>query len=154
MVGRLRRVFLLLSPEHGLKSSDEEMLSMLRHNAIPHQVVLPKVDRILLRGPKIPSEDKLLKSSSTLRKVVEDIREKIQPKIEDGPAALGEILTCSATKSLGSAERLGINSVRWAILAATGLGQKQKNLRIEDIAEDLTESPSVVDDRHNELYIQ
>ena len=70
---------------------------------------------------------KLERYSDQLRQIIAGMREKIQPKINDGPAALGEILTCSAEKSLEPGKKLGINSVRWAVLAATGLGQNRKS---------------------------
>ena len=133
-------MFLLVSPEHGLKRSDEQMLSMLRHNNIPHQVILSKVDRVLLPKSKTPTEDKMLTYVATLKKTFEEIRGKIQPEIEDGPAALGEILTCSAEKSLGSREKLGINRIRWAVLAATGLGLQERNLYVHDDVQKMQES--------------
>lgn len=124
---RLRRTFLLVDALHGLKSSDEQLLALFRQHATPHQVILSKVDRILWPGPKLPSAGKLERGALELKKTVEHVRGKVQPTIHDGPGALGEILTCSAEKSLEHGKKLGINSIRWAILAATGLGSLRKN---------------------------
>lgn len=41
----------------------------------------------------------------------------------DGPKALGEILACSTTASVEKGKFLGINNLRWSILAATGLNE-------------------------------
>ena len=111
---------------------------MFRQNAIPHQIILSKVDRVLLPGSKIPSQAKLDKYSVDLEKLVEIVRNKVQPKKNDGPDALGEILTCSVEKGMQPGAKLGISNIRWAILAATGLGQKERNIRDEDIVEEVT----------------
>ncbi|MCJ1414191.1 GTP-binding protein [Xylographa parallela] len=140
LVGRkeLRRAFLLVDSLHGLKKSDETILALFRHNAIPHQVVLSKVDRILLPNSKSKSisEEKLAEHAMELQRIVEKIRKQIQPK-NDGPPALGEILTCSADnqrwKALSSEPkgRLGISALRWAVLAATGLDQKTSDVEVQ-----------------------
>ncbi|MCJ1393239.1 GTP-binding protein [Xylographa bjoerkii] len=140
LLGRkeLRRAFLLVDPLHGLKQSDELILALFRHNAIPHQVVLSKVDRILLPSSrsKTIAEEKLAEHAMELQGIVEKIRKQIQPK-NDGPPALGEILTCSADnerwKALSSEPkgRLGISALRWAVLAATGLHQKTLEVEVQ-----------------------
>ncbi len=124
---RLRRAFLLVDALHGLKSSDEQLLALFRQNAIPHQVILSKVDRIVWPGPKLPTAAKLEGRALELRSIVEHVRGKVQPTNNNGPGALGEILTCSAEKSLEHGKKLGINSIRWAVLVATGLGSQRKN---------------------------
>ncbi|MCJ1317580.1 hypothetical protein MMC15_002905 [Xylographa vitiligo] len=140
LVGRkeLRRAFLLVDPLHGLKQSDETILALFRHNAIPHQVVLSKVDRILLPSSRSKSitEEKLAEHAMELQRIVEKIRKQIQPK-NDGPPALGEILTCTADnerwKVLSSEPkgRLGISALRWAVLAATGLHEKTSDVEVQ-----------------------
>ncbi|MCJ1300076.1 hypothetical protein MMC08_002870 [Hypocenomyce scalaris] len=138
LVGRkqLRRAFLLIDALHGLKSSDEQLLALFRQNAIPHQIILSKVDRILWSGPKFPSGAKLERGTLELKNIVEGLRGKVQPTTNDGPGALGEILACSAEKSLENGKKLGINSIRWAMLAATGLGSQRKNVLPLDITMD------------------
>jgi GTP-binding protein len=133
---RLRRAFLLVDAVHGLKSSDEELLIQLRRNAISHQIILSKVDRILLPGSKTPSKSKLKSNISELEGVYRKIRAKIQPGKTDGPEALGEIISCSAEKSLERGRRPGINQVRWAVLAATGLSLDKKMLELTRFSED------------------
>jgi len=111
----------LVDAEHGVKSSDEQLLAMFRQNAIPHQVILSKVDKILLPGSKYPSQEGLLRCFSELRNTFEKVRDIVQPQARDGPPALGEILTCSAEKSLEGGKKLGVSGIRWAILSAVGL---------------------------------
>ena len=138
MLFRLRRAFLLINTHHGIKDSDEQILSMFRRNAIPHQIILSKVDRVLLPGSKMPSQVKLEKYSAELERLVGNVRSKIQSQRNDGPDALGEILTCSVEKGMQPGAKLGISNIRWAVLAATGLGQKGRNIRDEDIVEEGT----------------
>lgn len=136
---RLRRVFLLVDAMHGLKQSDEQILKLFRHNAVPHQVVLSKVDRVLLpkSTKKNVSEAKFKANVASLQDIVQRIREKIQPK-NDGPPALGEILTVSADNKRWKAlspkttGKLGIDAVRWAVLVATGLNQRTVDLKIQE----------------------
>ena len=123
---RLRRAFLLVDALHGLKRSDEELLSLFRQHAISHQIILSKVDRILF--PKgTPSPARLERNLPELERICEELRIKVQPGIRDGPEALGEIVTCSS-ETVISGSKLGINSVRWAVLAATGLSEEKRKL--------------------------
>ena len=118
-MNRLKRAFLLIDSKHGLKQTDKELLEMFRQNAISHQVVLSKADRIVCGGPKAPTDQQLHVRSEVLRGICEDIREAIQPADSEGPVALGELIACSAEKSIDGT-RLGINHLRWAVLASTG----------------------------------
>ena len=115
---RLKRAFVLIDAEHGLKQNDKELLKLLRQNAVSHQVILSKADRIIMSGPRTPNDHQLHVRSEKLRKVCESIRHDIQPRDSDMPVALGELIACSATKSING-KRLGINHLRWAVLAAT-----------------------------------
>lgn len=129
---RLRRAFLVVDPLHGLKKSDEELLVLLRKNAISHQIILSKVDRVLRAKPRsrrvnIPSR------AAKFYKLCKDLRTKVQPGNIDGPEAFGEIIGCSTEISLDSngeisleGRKLGIDRVRRAVLAATGLGDNKK----------------------------
>lgn len=67
-------------------------------------------------------------NQTELERLCLDLKSKIQPGKGDGPEALGEIVTCSGEKAL-SGKKLGINNVRWAVLAATGLADEKKLLR-------------------------
>lgn len=133
---RLRRAFLLIDAQHGVKRSDEALLAQLRRNGISHQIILSKVDRVLLPGPKTPSEAKLQTHIRELDRVYQDVRAKIQPGKFDGPEALGEIISCSAEKSLERGRRPGMNQVRWAVLAATGLNLQKRTFQPTSSVED------------------
>ena len=141
IVNRLRRAFLLVDPLHGLKQSDEQILKLFRHNAIPHQVILSKVDRVLLpkTTKKYITEANFEENVVKLRYTISQLLEKIQPK-GDGPPALGEVLACSADnprwKALSPATggKLGINAIRWAVLAATGLHQRTIDVKVQALA--------------------
>ena len=81
---------------------------------------------MLLPNSKKPSEAVLETRLANLREFAEDLKKQIQP-LNDGPPALGEIIGTAAENDRGrkmSTEKrgkLGINAVRWAIIAATGL---------------------------------
>lgn len=137
MERRMKRAFLLVDATHGLKRSDKELLSEFRKYAIPHQVILSKVDRLLFRKSD-PSVALWKRNSPLLDAYVGSLKEQIQPGLGDGPEALGEVLTCSATKTLNG-KKFGINNVRWAVLAATGLSNTGK-LQQSDIATEETSS--------------
>jgi GTP-binding protein len=148
---RLRRAFLLVDALHGLKKTDEQILKLFRHNAVPHQVMLSKVDRILFpnTSKKNISENIFAKNVVQLQGIVEKIREKIQPR-DDGPPALGEILTVSAdmdSKWLKLAVKtqgvLGISALRWAVLSATGFNQHTADLKIQPTGLELREEQQV-----------
>lgn len=141
--GRLRRAFVLIDPNHGVKKSDEVLLQSLRKSAIPHQVILSKVDRILFGTTKTLSEEKLQRNMAVLRQVFEEVRAKIQPGNSDGPEALGEIIACCADHKLHKGTKVGLNQVRWAALAATGLGDQKRRL-----------SPSEIVDGHEERIFE
>ena len=139
----MRRAFLLVDPLHGLKSTDEQILSLFRNQGIPHQVILNKVDRVLF--PKLRTrtaanvEKKAVQNAPTLKAFVEGLRSKIQPGLDDGPEALGEVVTCSAETHVGN-DKYGINAVRWAVLAAVNLGQEKRRtdtLRLPAVDEDI-----------------
>lgn len=99
---------------------------MFRQNAISHQIILSKVDRILFRKSR-PSLARMERSYPALDLICDQLKGKIQPGNGDGPEALGEIVTCSAEATL-EGKKIGINNVRWAVLAATGLGEEKRKL--------------------------
>lgn len=132
---RLRRAFLLVDALHGLKRSDEEILSLFRQNAISHQIILSKVDRVLFPKSR-PSLARMKRNCPELGRICEHIKGKIQPGNADGPEALGEIVTCSAEATL-EGKKLGINNVRWAVLSATGLGEEKRKLLPSEMSTDI-----------------
>ncbi len=62
---RLKRVYLLLDPHHGIKTSDIVMLRHLQNNGIPHQVVLSKIDRVLFPPGSFSVSSSLSSSGSS-----------------------------------------------------------------------------------------
>lgn len=121
---RLRRAFVLIDASHGVKNSDMRFLRLLRKNAVSHQVILAKVDRILITKSRTMSEERLQINLAKLRRICEEVRTIIQPGRFDGPEALGEIISCSADKRLDKERKFGLDQVRWAVLEAAGLGVK------------------------------
>lgn len=118
---QLRRAFLLIDAEHGIKAADEQILELLRGAGTPHQVVLSKVDKLLWPSTRLPSPEKMEANLVRLRELCEAVREKVQPRDLRGPVALGEILTCSAEKAVEQGKKLGVDGLRWAVLQAAGL---------------------------------
>ncbi|KAL8928927.1 MAG: hypothetical protein Q9172_000679 [Xanthocarpia lactea] len=123
LIGRrqLVRAFVLIDSMHGVKRSDESLLQTLRENAISHQVVLSKVDRILFPNGRDPTRQMLLRNATALQQTAESIKAGLDTMDIPGPKPLGEILACSTAASLETGKWLGINNLRWAVLAATGL---------------------------------
>ena len=140
---QLKRVFLLVDAQHGIKGNDRELLRMMREEAVSHQVVVSKADKILMPGTGVPAKRHLEEKREVLRKVCEGLRKEIQPMEGKGPEALGEIVVCSAEKGMEPGIKLGINELRWSILAACGLtgrGQKLGKGDIQIQNEDMQEA--------------
>lgn len=126
---QLKRAFLLVDAVHGVKTSDEQLLTLFREQNIPHQVVLAKVDRLLFPTARLPSEGALEARFAVLRRTMETIKELIQPDVEDISGALGELIACSSEKKANFA-KLGIDSVRHAMLQAAGLEYQPPKKRV------------------------
>ncbi|KAL4808264.1 P-loop containing nucleoside triphosphate hydrolase protein [Aspergillus unguis] len=119
---QLRRAFLLIDSEHGIKPTDAAILDLFRQYTIPHQIILSKVDKLLSRNKMKPTSVPAATKLAALRSTLEKLRPVVQPAgYSEGPGALGELLTCSADTSIGNGQFLGISAVRWAILSAAGL---------------------------------
>ncbi|KAH0544538.1 hypothetical protein FGG08_001310 [Glutinoglossum americanum] len=73
---QLRKTFLLIDSLHGPKPTDTHLLRILQDSRIPHQIVLSKVDRVLLpKGlNRPPPEAALERGFSELRRTMEDVR--------------------------------------------------------------------------------
>lgn len=122
---RLRRAFVLIDGSHGIKKIDEEALALLRESAIPHQIILSKVDKLLSKSTKNFKSGIMPAKIPKLKRMLGELRPIIQPG--DGhPGALGEIVTCSSDARLGKRYFVGINTVRWAILSAAGFDGTMK----------------------------
>ncbi len=71
--------------------------------------------------------------------LVAELKKMIQPGRGDGPEALGEIVTCSGEKTLDGT-KVGINNVRWAVLAATGFGEAKRRISSSMMSDEGTTS--------------
>lgn len=138
---QLRRVFVLIDAQHGIKDKDRSLLASLRLGGIPHQVVLSKLDKIYIPDARSIKRsdgkrlDKLKKKGSleSLRKTMEKLREEIQPM--NGGAAIGEILGCSS-EVIVDERRLGIDAVRFAMLQAIGFPFRTDQAAVERAAKE------------------
>ncbi|KAL8737446.1 MAG: hypothetical protein Q9181_001662 [Wetmoreana brouardii] len=133
LVGRrqLVRTFVLVDSMHGLKKSDEALLQSLRESAISHQIVLSKVDRILYSKGRDYSTT-IQRNAAALQSKFESIRNQLDAMDIAGPKALGEVLACSTMTSLEKGKWLGVNNLRWSILAATGFNEVRKRSVVLD----------------------
>ena len=80
----LRRAFVLVDPRHGIKSVDEEIMSLLDASAVTFQCVLTKTDKI---------------NATERARVLDQVRSKLAPH----PAAFPELVLTSSEKSEGLA---------------------------------------------------
>ena len=90
-----------------------------------------------MKGPRIPTDQQLHVRSESLREICENLRRDIQPSDSDRPVALGELIACSAEKSING-KRLGINHLRWAVLAATAMNSPRKTAATSLLTHDST----------------
>ncbi len=80
----LRRAFVLVDARHGIKSVDEEIMSLLDASAVTFQCVLTKTDKI---------------NATDRARVLDQVRSKLAPH----PAAFPELILTSSEKSEGLA---------------------------------------------------
>jgi GTP-binding protein len=120
---RLRRAFILIDSEHGIKANDAYILSLFRRYAIPHQIIISKVDKVLGKKQKQVKTGVSTIGLQRLQEMLQGLREAVQPdiRVSEGPGALGELITCSADIKVGPGRALGVDAVRWAILSAAGI---------------------------------
>lgn len=134
---QLRRVFVLLDAQHGIKDKDRSLLATLRLTGVSHQVILSKLDKIYIPKAKEikhfngKSVGKLKPKGTLqgLREAMEKLKVDIKPPV--GGGALGEILGCSA-ETVVDGKRLGIDHVRYAVLKAAGLESRGKKLILDN----------------------
>jgi GTP-binding protein len=117
---QLKRAFLLVDAEHGVKVSDRQILALFKEHQVPHQVILSKADRVLFPGSRTPSPGALAGRMSELRRTMESVKDAVQPDTEDDGFAFGEAIACSSEKWI-EGTRMGIDAVRFAMLQAAGL---------------------------------
>jgi GTP-binding protein len=134
---QLRRVFVLLDAQHGIKDKDRSLLAALRLGGISHQIILSKLDKIYIPKAdsikhvdgKSVSKWKPKGSLKHLQDVMKGIRAEVNPPV--GGGALGEILGCSS-ELLVDKKRLGLDAVRFAILQAADLQLRVKPEKKKD----------------------
>jgi GTP-binding protein len=80
----LRRAFVLVDARHGIKSVDEEIMSLLDASAVTFQCVLTKTDKL---------------NATDRARVLDQVRAKLAPH----PAAFPELILTSSEKSEGLA---------------------------------------------------
>ncbi|KAH8812044.1 P-loop containing nucleoside triphosphate hydrolase protein [Xylogone sp. PMI_703] len=129
---QLRRAFLLVDAEHGVKTGDEQILALFKQQGIPFQVVLSKVDKVLFHGSRMPSQGALEARLADLRRTMETVKDNILPETEDDEGGLGEVISCSSEKWI-EGKRLGIDAVRFAMLRAAGLELEAKPKPVEQV---------------------
>ncbi|MEO1952414.1 ribosome biogenesis GTP-binding protein YihA/YsxC [Thioclava sp.] len=78
----LRRAFVLIDTRHGVKTVDEEILTLLDRAAVPFQVVMTKADKV---------------SAKDCEKVLDQVRKALAKH----PAAFPEIVLTSSEKGQG-----------------------------------------------------
>lgn len=124
---QLRRAFILLNPKHGIKTSDEQILRVLRAEGISHQIIACKCDEM---------------KSSELSSRLEGLREQMsRGAIEqhasglalDDVLAVGGLGDGKANQRVDSASMKGIDNVRWAMLQASGLEQYASSFYTESM---------------------
>lgn len=139
---QLRRTFVLIDSEHGLKSSDIALLTHLRKEGVPYSVVMSKVDKLLHPNSKPPGPQGLSNALTKLAKARDDVRAELKEAFDDGRDVWDDILCCSSEKSLdersGWRVKLGVDELRWAVLSACGLesdetGAVRRRISMKDV---------------------
>lgn len=121
---QLRRCFVLVDAEHGLKGSDMQLLTHLRRGGVNFSLVLSKVDKVLYAGSRAPGPERLAKKAALLGEMCREIRQRLDTEAGDGRRRDVDVICCSAEKGLdrsGGTKRIGIDEVRWATLSACGI---------------------------------
>ncbi|KAK5706101.1 hypothetical protein LTR97_001087 [Elasticomyces elasticus] len=141
---QLRRTFVLVDAEHGLKETDLQLLMHLRQQGIAHQIILSKVDKLLYPSAKPPGPQRLSNGLLKLRDLCTGIRRHLDQEAvkagHRGRDTLLDILCCSSEKGLDEKNRhrkLGIDEVRWAVLSACGLECDEQGNRKKVLMRDI-----------------
>ncbi|KAI4847614.1 hypothetical protein E4T44_04415 [Aureobasidium sp. EXF-8845] len=134
---QLRMVFLLIDALHGIKPRDLVLLQHFEMQGIPYQIILSKVDRIVMTDSKVPGAEKLGRQVAKLDKIYEEVEEQLGSLDQGKRRKKRDILAASAEKQIkglqgwGGGAKIGIEAVRWAVLKACGLDcDEQGNRRV------------------------
>ena len=130
---RLRRTFLLIDSTHSLKATDIHLLRLLSSNSLPHQIILTKIDRLLLPSSKTSNSTFLGHLSTKMPELCASIRAQLDKEvyrdqrgkeIRMGTRASGDLLGVSGEVGVPKGERgrkMGVDVLRWEVLCAVGL---------------------------------
>jgi GTP-binding protein len=124
---QLRMVFLLIDALHGIKPRDLVLLQHFEMQGIPYQIILSKVDRIVMTDSKVPGAEKLQRQVQKLDKVYEAVEEQLSTLDQGKRRKKRDVIAASAEKQIkglqgwGGGAKIGIEAVRWAVLKACGL---------------------------------
>lgn len=127
---QLRRTFLLLDAEHGLKRTDLELVRFLHGEGLPFQIVLSKVDKLLYPKTSAPGPEGLHNRLLALRDVQDGIRATLNEAfklLQEGGSArrsrdvMLDVLCCSSEKSLQGNRKIGVDELRWAVMTACNI---------------------------------
>ena len=151
---RLRRTFVLIDSDHGMKGLDEDLLGYMHHYRLSYQIVMSKADKILLshkqRGYTKTTAlqdnlgiraDSLKRFNNACNEVWAEIRpdlrysvgdQKYRPRTQRS-MAMGDLIGVSGTLSWppGSGKLIGIDALRWSVLQAVGLESDETGRRKE-----------------------
>ncbi|KAG9231100.1 P-loop containing nucleoside triphosphate hydrolase protein [Amylocarpus encephaloides] len=124
---QLKRAFLLIDAEHGIKATDRQILALFKEHSVPHQIIMSKADKVLFPGSRTPSPAALDGRIAGLKQLMEDVRDVVEPDPEEDVYAWGEVLACSSEKWIAG-KRMGVDAVRHSMLQAAGLELKEEKL--------------------------
>jgi len=121
---QLKRAFVLVDSEHGFKPTDKQLLGYFLENEIPHQIVLSKVDKIILPSSNNPWWGVIEKKLEKLQEIMDGLEEELGEDHTDSTCFHGQLYACSAEKAWGG-KKLGVEGVQFAILTAAGMELKE-----------------------------
>ncbi|RAH47158.1 translation initiation/elongation factor MRX8 [Aspergillus brunneoviolaceus CBS 621.78] len=119
---QLRRIFLLIDGFHGMKPMDRVMIRSLSEYGLPYQIVVPKIDKVLVKQRSQLRSGISESSLALCRDLHREFRESAADIAREwnGPPPLGETLTACAHLERTPGNYIGISALRWAILKAAG----------------------------------
>ncbi|KAI5362044.1 Putative GTP-binding protein, ribosome biogenesis, YsxC [Septoria linicola] len=156
---QLRRTYVLVDSQHGLKKTDVQLLVHLRKQGIAHQVVLSKVDKLLYPDSKSPGPLRLHNGLVKLKARCEEIRQELdEAAAEEGVRGkMGDLMCCSSEKSLDArnkTRRIGVDELRWSVLTACGLENTIDLRRATKVKVSDEEEPIVQEEREQYAPMQ
>lgn len=126
---QLRRTYIMVDTEHGLKKTDIALITHFRRQGIPYQIVMSKVDKILYPRSKAPQALKLSNALAKLREVKAGVTRTLNEEAEKAGMrsdVAEDILCCSGNtdkpmEGAGRKRMVGVDELRWNILTACGM---------------------------------